>query len=327
MKVRFLFLTFLGTLTLPLSPLCFAAYGQNAEVIDGIAAVVNGDVITYSQVRALVVPREKVLRTQYTGEELVKKIKETRELALKDLIDRQLIIQAFKKENFQIPDHYVDQRLGDIIKENFGNDRNTFIKTLEAQNYTLGQFKEMETDRMIVQAMRSKNVKRDLIAGPAKIEEYYRTHREEFTDKETAKLRMIMIPAHDAGGNTAGQRAMAEEILSKLASGAEFDRMAQIYSEDSSRDLGGDWGWIERKTLAPPLEKVAFNLPAGRVSNIVEYSGNFYILKVEEKKGGSTKSLATVRDEIEKKLLQLQAQELQEKWIMSLRQKAYIRTF
>jgi len=328
MMFRFLFISFLGAIMLPLSPLlCFAAYGQNAEVIDGIAAVVNGDVITYSQVRALVIPREKLLRSQYTGEELVKKIKETRELALKDLIDRQLIIQAFKKENFQIPDHYVDQRLGDIIKENFGGDRNTFVKTLEAQNYTLGQFKEMETDRMIVQAMRSKNVKRDLIAGPAKIEEYYKTHREEFTDKETVKLRMIMIPAHDAGGNTAGQRAMAEEILSKLAGGAEFDRMAQIYSEDSSRDLGGDWGWIERKTLAPPLEKVAFNLPPGRVSNIVEFSGNFYILKVEEKKGGSTKSLASVRDEIEKKLLQEQAQELQEKWIASLREKAYIRTF
>src|SRR3954447_17856350 len=327
MMVRFLFVTLLGAIMLPLSPLCFAAYGQNAEVIDGIAAVVNGDVITYSQVRALVVPREKVLRSQYQGEELVKKIKETRELALKDLIDRQLIIQAFKKENFQIPDHYVDQRLGDIIKENFGGDRNTFVKTLEAQNYTLGQFKTMETDRMIVQAMRSKNVKRDLIAGPAKIEEYYKAHRQEFTDKETVKLRMIMIPAHDAGGNTAGQRSMAEEILSKLASGAEFDRMAQIYSEDSSRDLGGDWGWIERKTLAPPLEKVAFNLPSGRVSNIVEFSGNFYILKVEEKKGGNTRSLAEARDEIEKKLLQQEAQSLQEKWIASLRSKAYIRTF
>ena len=42
MMVRFLFVTFLGALMLPLSPLlCFAAYGQNAEVIDGIAAVVN----------------------------------------------------------------------------------------------------------------------------------------------------------------------------------------------------------------------------------------------------------------------------------------------
>lgn len=327
MNVRLLFLTFVGAVILPLSPLCFAAYGQNAEVINGIAAVVNGDIITYSQVRAVVVPREKILRTQYTGEELVKKIKEIRELALKDLIDRQLIIQAFKKDNFQIPDHYIDQRMKEVIDENFGGDRNTFLKTLEAQNFTMQEFKRMETERMIVQAMRTKNVKRETVAAPSKIEEYYKAHREEFTAKETVKLRMIMIPAHSSDGNVAAQRAMAEEILGKLAKGAQFDRMAQIYSEDSSRDLGGDWGWIERKTLAPPLEKVAFSLPVGRVSNIVDFSGNFYLLKVEDKKGGVTPSLASVRDEIEKKLLQQEAQALQEKWLASLRAKAYIRTF
>jgi peptidyl-prolyl cis-trans isomerase SurA len=312
---------------LPFLPLCQTAYAADLEVVDGIAAVVNGDIITYSQVRGLVAPREKLLRSQYTGEELIKQIKEVRQAALKDLIDRQLIIQAFKKESYQIPDHFVDMRMHEIIQENFGGDRNTFIKTLEAQSFTLGEFKKMEMERMIVQAMRSKNVKRDMIASPAKIEEYYKTHRNEFTAKEQIKLRLIMIPAHASDGNAAAQRSMAEEILGKLANGAEFDRMAQIYSEDSSRDLGGDWGWIERKTLAGPLEKVAFNLPVGRISNIIEFNGNFYLLKVEEKKGGATPSLAQVRDQIEKKLIQQEAQNLQEKWLASLRSKAYIRTF
>jgi peptidyl-prolyl cis-trans isomerase SurA len=325
--VRLLFIALFAAIMLPLSPLCFAAYGQDAEVIDGIAAVVNGEIITYSQVRSLVVPREKVLRAQFSGADLAKKIKETRELALKDLIDRQLIIQAFKKENYQIPDHYIDQRMHEIINENFGGDRNTFIKTLEAQNYSLGEFKQMESERMIVQAMRSKNVKHDVVAAPSKIEEYYNTHRQEFTAKEQIKLRMIMIPAQSSDGNSAAQKAMAQEILAKLAKGAQFDRMAQIYSEDSSRELGGDWGWIDRKTLAPALERVAFDLPTGRVSNIVEFSGNYYLLKVEEKKGGVTPSLESVRVEIEKKLLQQEAQELQEKWLASLRSKAYIRTF
>ena len=50
---------------------------------------------------------------------------ELRELALKDLIDRRLVIQAFKKESYQIPDHIVDQRVHDIIRESFGGDRNT----------------------------------------------------------------------------------------------------------------------------------------------------------------------------------------------------------
>jgi peptidyl-prolyl cis-trans isomerase D len=180
---------------------------------------------------------------------------------------------------------------------------------------------------MIVQAMRSKNVRRDMIASPAKIDEYYKAHRGDFTAKEQVKLRLIMIPSRANDGNGAAQKAMADEILSKLANGAEFDRMAQIYSEDTSRELGGDWGWIDRKTLAGPLEKVAFNLPVGKVSSIVEYSGNYYIMKVEDKHGGETKTLAQVRDEIEKKLLQQEAQDLQERWLASLRSKAYIKTF
>jgi peptidyl-prolyl cis-trans isomerase SurA len=313
------------------SPLCHAAYSQQQEaepeVVDGVAAVVNGDVITYSQVRMVVAPREKLLRAQFTGQQLVDKIKEARQLALQDLIDRQLIIQSFKKDNFQIPDHFVEERVHDIIRTDFGGDRNTFIKTLEAQNYTIGEFKKMETEKMIVQAMRGKNVKMQMVASPAKVEEYYKEHREDFTSKEQVKLRLIMIPSHASDGNAAAQKAMADEIFGKLVNGAEFERMAQLYSEDSTREHGGDWGWIERKTLAAPLEKVAFNLPIGKISNVVEFSGNYYILKVEDKKGGETKSLADARPDIEKKLLQLEAQSLQEKWLTSLRSKAYIKTF
>jgi peptidyl-prolyl cis-trans isomerase SurA len=104
---------------LALLPICCVAFAQDAQVVDGIAAVVNGDVITYSQVRQLSAPREKLLRSQYTGQELENKLKEVRQLALKDLIDRRLVIQAFKKESFQIPDHVVDQRVHDIIRESF----------------------------------------------------------------------------------------------------------------------------------------------------------------------------------------------------------------
>ena len=68
-------------------------------------------------------------------------------------------------------------------------------------------------------------------------------------------------------------------------------------------------------------------MPVGRISNIVDYAGNYYILKVEDKHGGSTKSLNEVHTEIEKKLVQEEAQELQERWLASLRQKAYIKTF
>jgi peptidyl-prolyl cis-trans isomerase SurA len=308
-------------------PIFSAAFAQEPQVVDGIAAIVNGEVITYSQVRALSAPREKLLRSQVTGKDLENKLLELRQLALRDLIDRRLVIQAFKKESYQIPDHFVDQRMQEIMRESFGGDRNTFIKTLEAQNYTLGEFKEKEMERMIVAAMRSHNVKTNSIISPIKVEDYYRKHHEEFTTKEEIKLRLIMISGQKDTASAPAQKALAEEVLGRLASGAEFDRTAQVYSEDSTRDNGGDWGWIERNTLAAPLEKFAFNMPVGRISNIIEYAGNYYILKVEDKRGGTTRSLAEARSDIEKKLLQVEAQGIQERWIAGLRAKAYIKTF
>src|ERR1044071_1508212 len=327
--IRPLFAGVLAASTVLISPLCQGALAaeENARVIDGIAAIVNGEVITYSQVRAVSAPRERLLHSQFKGEELAKQVKEARDAALKDLIDRELIVQSFRKEKFELPAYIVEERVKDIIRDDFGGDRATFIKTLQAQNYTLTEFKRLETEKIIVQAMRSKNVKPVTTISPTKVNEYYAKHRAEFTAKEQVKLRMIMIPTHAAEGNSAAQKAVAEEILGKLADGAPFDRMAQIYSEDSTRDAGGDWGWIERKTLAAPLEKVAFNLPAGKFSHVIELGANYYILKVDEKRGGDAPSFAKLRPEIEKKLMQEESQRQQELWLAGLRQKAYIRTF
>jgi peptidyl-prolyl cis-trans isomerase SurA len=328
--IRPLFAAVMAGTTLLASPLChgaLAADNNEPRIIDGIAAVVNGDIITFSQVRLLAAPKERLLRTQFRGEELQKKIEEARQGALKDLIDRQLIVQSFRKEKFEIPDHFVEEHINDIIREDFGGDRNTFIKTLQAQNYSLSEFKKNEMEKIIVSAMRSKNVKKMTTISPTKVMEYYKEHKAEFTSKEQVKVRLIMIPTHAAEGNQAAQKAIAEEILGKLADGAPFDRMAQMYSEDASRDNGGDWGWIERKTLAPELEKVAFNLPPGRVSHVIELGTNFYILKVEEKKGGDAPSFAKLRPEIEKKLIQEEELRQQELWLAGLREKAYIRTF
>ncbi len=190
-----------------------------------------------------------------------------------------------------------------------------------------GEFKQKEMEKFIVGAMKSHNVKTNQIISPIKIDDYYRKHRDEFTSKEQIKLRMIMIAGHKDTASAPAQKELAEEVLGKLAGGAEFEQMAQMYSEDSTKDNGGDWGWIERKTLAEPLEKFAFNMPVGRISNIIDYAGNYYILKVEDKHGGSTKSLAEVRGDIEKKLVQDEAQQIQERWLASLREKAYIKTY
>lgn len=288
-------------------------------MLNGIAAVVNTDVITFSQVQELVGTRESSLAEQYKGQDLADKVKQLRMSAVQILIDNQLILQEFAKDKYSIPDYVVDEQVQSRMKEQFGGDREAFIRTLEAQGMTMERFRKMVRDEIIVQAMRQKSVKDDTIISPQKIQEYYDKNIEQYSSPEQVKLRMIVIKKNGESG-----KQMAEELRQKVLGGADFDKLAQMYSEDSTQDTGGDWGWIDRRTLNESLTKIAFSLKAGDVSEPVELAGSYYLLYVEAKKSGTTKSLAEVHDDIENKLLGEQRQKAQQKWIASLREKAYI---
>ena len=84
-----------GALALTLVLLPLTAPGQQRDrLVDGIAAVVNSNAITFGQVRELLMFRQRSLSEIYQGDELRAKMKESQDAALKDLIDRQLIMTA-----------------------------------------------------------------------------------------------------------------------------------------------------------------------------------------------------------------------------------------
>ncbi|MEI7959174.1 MAG: peptidyl-prolyl cis-trans isomerase, partial [Verrucomicrobiota bacterium] len=247
---------------------------------------------------------------------------ETRLAAINDLIDRQLVLQDFAKNKFNIPEYAVDDHVNTIIREQFQGDRLAFIRTLQAQGYTLQRFRKVETDKMIVQAMRQRAVKTDPILSPSKVEKFYQEHNADYSTPEQVKLRMIVLHK-----DSPDAKKVAEEIRAKVKSGSDFAKMAQMYSEDASKETGGDWGWVDRATLNATLSAPAFALKPGQVSKVLEMGNNYYLLSVEARKQAETKPLASVRDEAEKKVLQAERQAAQERWIKNLRDKAYIRIF
>lgn len=326
--MRFVVTLFAATLVLqPLTSLL----AQRAEVVDGIAAVVNNDVITISQVRELIGARERSLREVYSGNDLAEKVKEMRLAALKDLVDRQLIIQEFRKmseKGASIPDYVVDDRVASIIREEFGGDRAAFVRTLQAQGYTVTRFKEIEREKIVVQAMRQAKVSENFVVSPTQIQAFYNKNKAAYSLPEQIKLRMIVLRDKADGDvpGTGSKEQIADEIRQKLVEGAEFDRMAQMYSDDDgTRDTGGDWGWIERGTLNEQLTSVAFALKPGQVGPTVRIGDSFYIMLVEAKKSASIKPIAEVRDEIERNLTQQERLKAQQRWLDTLRAKAYIK--
>ena len=327
MPIRFFAAILLGGFLL--SGALQSVSAQQAEVVDGVAAIVNNDVITISQVRELVGARERAMREGYNGPDLADKIKEMRLGALKDLVDRQLIIQEFRsmqEKGANIPDYVVDDRVQTIIREEFGGERAAFIRTLQAQGYTLTRFKEIEKEKIIVQAMRQAKITDNFVVSPKQIQDFYDKNKTAYSIPEQVKLRMIVLRegADDVIG--ANKRQTAEEIREKIVGGAEFERMAQMYSEDeATSDLGGDWGWVERNTLNEQLTKTAFSLKAGETSPVLQIGDSFYILFVEARKNAAIKPMAEVREEIERNLIQQERMKAQQRWIDTLRRKAYIK--
>ena len=307
--------------------LSLTARAGSPEIVDGIAAIVNSNVITYSDIRDYTRPLLGQLSRNFTGIVLIEKIKAAQMDALNNLIDRNLILQEFRSKGYSFPETVVDEQLNNTIANEFGGDRAALIKTLEAENMTLSKYRDQLRDRTIVQAMRSRKTQNEVVVSPHKIETYYQTHLSEYKADAQVKLRMITIKKPATPAPEDSRRKAAEEILAKLTAGASFDSLAKQYSEGKEGQQGGDWGWVGRDELRKELSEPAFQLKPGAHSQIIETTDGYYIIQVDDVKTAHTKPLSEVRDEIEKNLLQEQRAKMEQDWVKQLRAKAFIRLF
>ncbi len=121
---------------------------------------------------------------------------EIRNSILKDLIDRQLILQEFKKlqeKGANIPEYAIDNKIQEIIRNDFAGDRTAFVRTLQAQGYTLTRFKEIQRDIIIVQAMRQSKMSDSFVISPIQIQNFYEKNKSTYSTPEQVKLRMIIL--------------------------------------------------------------------------------------------------------------------------------------
>lgn len=102
----------------------------------------------------------------------------------------------------------------------------------------------------------------------------------------------------------------AEDVLAQAKKpGANFGDLAKKYSDDSSKDQGGDLGWLVKGQTVPEFEKAAFSLPKGSISDLVQSQFGFHIIKVIDKESAHTKSYDEVVPTILSSLLTAKAQQ------------------
>jgi peptidyl-prolyl cis-trans isomerase SurA len=298
-----------------------------AELVNGIKAIVHDSIITVEDVESLTEQAAKALWRQYNDKPdvLQKKLAETRNDNLEQLLARQLILHEFKTAGYNMPESVIEEMVQERIHSRYG-DRMTLTKTLQAEGVTNEKFRQQVRDQFIIEILRQKNVSSEIMISPHKVETYYLAHKDDFKMEDEIKLRMIVL-TNSVDSDGPQTMRLAEEILAKLKDGAAFSEMAAIYSQGSQRKEGGDWGWVERSVLRKELSDVAFTLKAGERSGVIEISGAYYLMLVEETRPAHYKSLGEVRDQIEKNLLLEERSRLEKQWIERLKKKTFVRYF
>ena len=303
------------------APVC-----SQAEVADGVKAVVADRVITFAEVEDITRPAADALRRQFSAQPdaFQQKLNEALNDSLELLVQRALILHSFESDGYHLPDSAVEDQVQQRIRDRFG-DRVTLMKTLQQQGMTFEQFRKQVRDQYIESAMRNQNVSREVVVSPFKIQNFYDSHTDDFKIDDQVKLRMIVLnKSSDTDTNTL---ALAHEILSKLKDGAAFTDLASVYSQGSQQHQGGDWGWVERSVLRKELGQAAFTLQPGQTAEPIDTTDAIYVMLVEDKKPAHAKPLVDVRSDIEKTLRTQQQAQLQKNWMDGLKKKTFIRYF
>jgi parvulin-like peptidyl-prolyl isomerase len=302
-------------------------FRSDAELVDGIDAVVHDSIITFQEVNDAgdrIVQQlhdEYAMQPSVLREKLATAYKETRE----ELLERKLILHEYESAGYNIPESIIDEQFEDYIKGKY-HDRVSFTKTMQSEGITYEKARSDFRETFIVEQMRYKNISSAIIVSPHKVETYYVDHKDDFKEEDQVKLRMIVLTNAPEADSTQ-TRKLAEEILGKIKGGASFAEMAGIYSQGSQARQGGEWDWVEKSVLRKELADVAFSLKAGETSGVIETPDAFYIMLVEDKREARVKPLPEVRDQIEKILLGQERTRLQQAWIDKLKKKTFIREF
>ena len=130
----------------------------------------------------------------------------------------------------------------------------------------------------------------------------YKTTRYNTPKKIKARHIMIRSNKNDNAETKAAAKKRIEEAKAAVSGGMDFAEAASKFSEDSTKALGGDLGFFSAGQIYPAVEKAAFAMNVGEVSDIVESKAGLHIVRVEEIKEPEDRTLEQVKGEIAKEL-------------------------
>jgi peptidyl-prolyl cis-trans isomerase SurA len=312
-------LLLLALLAAPASP------AIDRRPVDRVAAIVNGDVITLSELTERSGSEYRRAAEMPAGPAREQARARALRSAFESVLAERLVENEVKALGIDVTEAQVDTAIEDVKKRNNLSD-DMLKQALAGEGLSVATYrarlrKDFENHLLIAAKVQNRvKVTDDDVKG------YYQSHLSEFAGDEQVKLRLILlqVPAGAPPADDARVKATGETLLARLAAGEDFADLAKQVSQGPGASSGGDLGWVKKGTMPIDLERVAFALASGQNSGLVRAKTGWIILKADDRRTAKAPPLEEVRDRIREKIGNQQAELYRKQYIEELKREAVI---
>jgi peptidyl-prolyl cis-trans isomerase SurA len=294
-------------------------------VIDRVAAIVNDEVVTLSEIDEaeyfLVNNMMDKEKDQSRGDR-----KAVKKQILQRFIERKLQLQEAEKLKITATRENINDAIREIKDRNNVLNDKELEEALSLQGMTLDDLRRQITERIKIAKLINRRVRAKVHITEEEIKDYYQKHIVEFRLQEEVHAQHILLQVQEGFSSEKIEeiRSRMEKIAADLENGADFAETAKKYSEAPDAVNGGDLGYFKKGRMIPEIDKIVFALQAGERSGIVRTPFGFHIFEVLDRKEHTIDNDPDLRKEIEDRISKKKTDERMKEFIEELKEKAFI---
>ncbi len=300
---------------------------SQATVVDQIVAIINGEIITQSEVFEF---KKKFKEKNALLDDALLQFRDPKKLAtdskyiVQHLIDEKLLDSQVKADGLEATIEKVEQEVRNITNRN-NISRNDLIQSLKSQGIKFSDYQAFIGKSLERKALIEKNITSNIKITEEDVIAYYtQNSKESATQVYEYKISHILFLPKNKDGKAAYSKA--QNILGKLTSNTiTFEQAARQFSEDPNFTEGGLLGSFKAGEMNAQLEAGIKNLKAGETSQIVKSSYGYHILKLNKKKLVKDPELDKKKGEIRQKLFAMSFKRYFQNWLDRKRSSAFIK--
>lgn len=279
------------------------------RVVEEIVARVNSDVITTVDLAKAKVSdaedtKQDCADVKCAPDELQKALEETDKNALRDLIDKALLVQRAKDLEISVETDLIKQ-LDDIRAENKLATLEDLEKAVTASGQDYEEFKTNMRNKLLIDEVITREVGEKVNEGidQTQVQKYYDEHKQDFSLPDRVYIREILVSTEGKPESEwPALKNKAEQLRERVLNGETFSDLAEHFSDGSTARQGGELGGFERGKLSKQIEDVVFTLNRNEMTPVLTTPKGYLIIQVEERYEAGIQPLDKVEGEIKNRL-------------------------